>query len=295
MNVKEIIKSNAELTDKYISSILPKADEEYPVIFDSVRYSAESGGKRIRPTLTLEFCRMCGGKDEDALLLASSLELIHTYSLIHDDLPCMDDDDLRRGKPTNHKIYGEDVATLAGDALLTYAFELIASSHLKDDIKIKAIKALSYNAGMYGMIGGQVMDMLGEKTPLTKEKLYKMNRLKTGCLIKCACLFGLYAAENTADVLETLYDDAVKYADGIGVSFQITDDILDVCGDEETFGKPIGSDAENGKTTFTTVYTVDEARKIAKELTDGAIDSIKNHNNSERLTSLAEFLLTRQS
>ena len=295
MNIKEIIKENALLADNYISGALPVADDDFKIIFDAVRYSAESGGKRIRPTLTLEFCRMCGGRDEDALLLASALELIHTYSLIHDDLPCMDDDDLRRGKPTNHKVFGEDVATLAGDALLTYAFELIASSDLSDAIKIKSIKALSYNSGIHGMIGGQVMDMLGEKTPLTAEKLYKMNRLKTGCLIKCACVFGLYAAENTTSVQESLYADAEKYADGIGISFQITDDILDVCGDEKLLGKPIGSDSQNGKTTFTTVHTVDEAREIAKRLTNDAKSAISKYGSSDRLISLADFILARES
>lgn len=295
MNIKELIKENAKLADDYIVNVLPVKDDDFAVIFDSVRYSAESGGKRIRPTLTLEFCRMCGGRDEDALVLAAALELIHTYSLIHDDLPCMDDDDLRRGKPTNHKVYGEDVATLAGDALLTYAFELIASSSLSDAIKIKAIKALSYNAGIHGMIGGQVMDMLGEKTPLTVEKLYKMNRLKTGCLIKCACIFGLYAAENTVCVDETLYENAEKYADGIGIAFQITDDILDVCGDEKLLGKPIGSDTDNGKTTFATVHTLDEARKIAKDLTENAKTAVMRYKNSESLTALADFLLARES
>ncbi len=295
MNIKELIKENAKLADNYIANSLPDKDDDFAVIFDAVRYSAESGGKRIRPTLTLEFCRMCGGCDEDALLLATALELIHTYSLIHDDLPCMDDDDLRRGKPTNHKVFGEDVATLAGDALLTYAFELIASSSLSDSIKVKAIKELSYNAGIHGMIGGQVMDMLGEKTPLTVEKLYKMNRLKTGCLIKCACVFGLYAAENTVNVDKTLYENAEKYADGIGVSFQITDDILDVCGDEKLLGKPIGSDTDNGKTTFATVYTLDEARKIAKQLTEDAKKAVMLYENSEHLTALADFLLSRES
>ncbi len=294
MSIKNIIKTNAELADNYIKNVLPKSDNDYPIIFESVRYSAESGGKRIRPTLTLEFCRMCGGKDEDALVLASALELIHTYSLIHDDLPCMDNDDFRRGKPTNHKIYGEDVATLAGDALLTYAFEIIASSSLKDDIKIKAIKALSHNAGMFGMIGGQVMDMQGEKTPLSKDGLYKMNRLKTGCLIKCACTFGLLAAENTVNIDRVMYKDAEEYADGIGISFQITDDILDVIGDEKLFGKPVGSDAVNGKSTFTTIYSLQEAQKIAHDLTNNSINIIKKYPNSQPLEDLANYLLSRQ-
>ena len=290
------LKEYSALVEAGLDRLFPQEDCRHSRIFEACRYSLLAGGKHIRAALLLEFYRLCGGKVEDALAFACGLEMIHTYSLVHDDLPCMDNDDFRRGKPSNHKVYGETMATLAGDALLNRAFEVMLEQEtVPAACAMKAAACISRCSGVYGMIGGQVMDMLGEKTPLTKEKLYKMNRLKTGCLIKCACLFGLYAAENTTDVPEKLFEDAVKYADGIGVSFQITDDILDVCGDEKTFGKPIGSDAENGKTTFTTIYTVDEARNIAKGLTDGAIDSIKNYSNSEKLISLAEFLLSRQS
>ncbi len=161
--MKELFKQDCKRIDEFISAALPKTDKDYPVIFDSVRYSAENGGKRIRPYLTLSFCRMFGGNENDALVLGTALEFIHTYSLIHDDLPCMDDDDLRRGKPTNHKVYGEAVATLAGDALLTYAFEYITESSLKAETKLKAITYLAKNAGIYGMIGGQTLDMMGEE------------------------------------------------------------------------------------------------------------------------------------
>ncbi len=291
--MKELFKQDCKRIDEFISAALPKTDKDYPVIFDSVRYSAENGGKRIRPYLTLSFCRMFGGNENDALVLGTALEFIHTYSLIHDDLPCMDDDDLRRGKPTNHKVYGEAVATLAGDALLTYAFEYITESSLKAETKLKAITYLAKNAGIYGMIGGQTLDMMGEEKPLSKELHLKMNALKTGCLIKIAAVLGVIAAENSVSVPDDALESAVKYAEGIGLSFQITDDLLDVYGDEKIFGKPIGSDAENGKTTFLTVYTPDGARLKAKELTADACEAIRKFDGSEQLCFLANMLLER--
>ncbi len=292
--MKEQFKKDCKMIDDFISFALPEIDKDYSVIFESMRYSAENGGKRIRPYLTVAFCRMFGGNEKDALTLGTALEFIHTYSLIHDDLPCMDDDDLRRGKPTNHKVYGEATATLAGDALLTYAFEYITESHLKDETKLKAITYLAKNAGVYGMIGGQVLDMMGEKDPLSKDLHLKMNALKTGCLIKIAAVLGIIAAENTVKVPDGALDAAIKYAEGIGLSFQITDDLLDVYGDEAVFGKPIGSDAENGKTTFITIYTAEGAREKAKELTKEACDAISCFEGSEQLCFLANMLLTRE-
>ncbi len=292
--MKEQFKKDCEMIDRFVSAALPQADNDYSVIFESMRYSAENGGKRIRPYLTLSFCRMFGGDEKDALVLGTALEFIHTYSLIHDDLPCMDDDDLRRGKPTNHKVYGEATATLAGDALLTYAFEYITESELKPETKLKAITYLAKNAGVYGMIGGQVLDMMGEQDPLSPKLHLKMNALKTGCLIKIAAVLGIIAAENTVKVPEGALEAAIKYADGIGLAFQITDDLLDVYGDEAVFGKPIGSDAENGKTTFITIYTAEGARQKAKELTEEACGAIIGFENSERLCFLANMLLTRE-
>ncbi len=286
-------KKDCETIDGFISSALPVVDEDYPIIFDSVRYSAENGGKRIRPYLALSVCRMLGGSDEDALVLGAAIEFIHTYSLIHDDLPCMDNDDLRRGKPTNHKAFGEAVATLAGDALLTYAFEYISSSSLKPQIKLDAIKLLSKNAGIYGMIGGQVLDMLGEEKPLDKNEHLKMNALKTGCLIRCAAALGIVAAENTVCVDEGIWENVDRYASCIGLAFQIKDDLLDVYGDEKIFGKPVGSDAQNGKTTFLTVYTPEEAEQKARELTQEAIAAVEGYENSAPLIELAKMLLCR--
>lgn len=291
--MNEAFKNTCKVIDSFISDALPQTDKDYPVIFDSVRYSAENGGKRIRPYLALEVCRMLGGNDSDALTLGAAIEFIHTYSLIHDDLPCMDNDDLRRGKPTNHKVYGDAVATLAGDALLTYAFEYIANSDLKAEIKLEAMKCLSENAGLYGMIGGQVLDMMGEKSPLDKDEHLKMNGLKTGCLIRCAAHLGVLAAKNTAAVDDDVDENIDVYAASIGLAFQIKDDLLDVYGDEKIFGKPVGSDAQNGKTTFLTVYTPKEAEAKARELTEKAVLAIKNYKSNEKLIELAYMLLDR--
>ena len=247
MNIKELIKENAKLADNYIASALPVKDDDFSVIFDAVRYSAESGGKRIRPMLTLEFCRMCGGRDEDALLLAAALELIHTYSLIHDDLPCMDDDDFRRGKPTNHKVFGEDVATLAGDALLTLAFETVLSAEgVSDCAKAKAGLELAKAAGCSGMIAGQVMDLANEGRKAGLDEIAKTDRLKTGELIMAAASMGCIAAD--ADAEKTAA--AREYCADIGLAFQIQDDILDVWGNPETFGKAVGGDISCNKKTF---------------------------------------------
>lgn len=291
--MNEEFKRTCRAIDDFISSALPIPNKDYPIIFDSVRYSAENGGKRIRPYLALEVCRMLDGNDSDALILGAAIEFIHTYSLIHDDLPCMDNDDLRRGKPTNHKVYGDAVATLAGDALLTYAFEYIAKSGLNADVKLEAVKCLSENAGIYGMIGGQVLDMMGEASPLDKNEHLKMNALKTGCLIRCAAHFGVLAAKNTVEVDDGVDNDIDVYASSVGLAFQIKDDLLDVYGDEKIFGKPVGSDAQNGKTTFLTVYTVSEAEKKARELTEKAVAAVKNYKNNEKLVELAYMLLER--
>lgn len=286
--LKEILCDDATLTETELTRILSKTDDSYSSLFEAMRYSIMSGGKRIRPTLTIEFCRMLGGNMQAAVALAAALEMVHTYSLIHDDLPCMDNDDLRRGKPTNHKVYGEATATLAGDGLLTHAFYVIATCpHLSAENAVKAVKTLSECAGIYGMVGGQQMDMDGEisekcgisendRRPNLGEH-EKMNRLKTGKLIKCACIFGCIATPN-AD--KAAFEAAEKYADGIGLAFQITDDILDM-GEEEQ------------KTTFLSFYSEDEARKLAKSLTEKSKDAVKPYKNNEILLALADLLLDR--
>ena len=268
-------------------------DEDIQVLLDSERYSLFAGGKRIRPALVLAFCRMFGGEDEAALPFACAVEMIHTYSLIHDDLPCMDDDDLRRGKPTNHKVYGEATALLAGDALLTGAFEAAASNtEVGPEISAKAVAYLASCAGRYGMVGGQTMDLEGEKKKLTLDELLKLHSLKTGALINASCVLGALAAG--VDLTDPRMRDVVTYAENIGLAFQIVDDILDRTGSVEELGKNIGSDEENNKNTFLSFYTVKEAQFYAEQVTDEAIRAIRKYENSEVLCTIAEWLCTRK-
>lgn len=259
-------------------------------IAEAMDYSLEAGGKRIRPVLVLAFCNMCGGNYKEAAVPAAAIEMIHTFSLIHDDLPCMDDDDFRRGKPSCHKQFGEACAVLTGDALAIRPFQIISESDLKDNVKIKLIKELSYSSGAEGMIGGQIIDMENEqRSEISEENLRIMYALKTGMLIKASCVMGCIAAEATDEQVE----NAIEYANCLGLAFQIIDDILDVTGDEKTLGKPIGSDAEENKTTFVTLYGIDGARKEAAKLTEKAMEILDTFKNNEFLKGLTKYLLDR--
>lgn len=261
-------------------------------MLEAMRYSVENGGKRIRPMLTLEFCRMCGGSVEAALPLACAIEFIHTYSLIHDDLPCMDNDDMRRGKPSSHIKFGEANALLAGDSLLTFAFQTAGEAkELPADAVAKAVSLLARAVGCAGMIAGQVQDLENEnKTTVSVEDLRRVDILKTGELIRCACGLGCIAAGADDKKLEA----SRVYAENLGIAFQIVDDILDVTSDEATLGKPIGSDAENCKNTYVSLLGLDEAQRIAAELTDKAIDALVIFGDeAEFLISLSEKLLSR--
>ncbi len=268
-------------------------DADIASLLKSEQYSLFAGGKRIRPTLTLEFCRLFGGSDEAAIPFACAVEMIHTYSLIHDDLPCMDNDDLRRGKPTNHKVFGETIALLAGDSLLTGAFEAAAiNTAAGAEISAVAVAYLASCAGRYGMIGGQVMDIEGETRKLTLDELLKLHSLKTGALIGASAVLGALAAGVRLD--DPVMENVVTYAENIGLAFQIVDDILDRTGDEAQLGKPIGSDAENQKNTFLSFYSVEEAQFYADRLTQEAIAAIKRYPDSEMLCALAEWLSKRK-
>lgn len=268
-------------------------DEDIAVLLDSERYSLFAGGKRIRPLLAIEFCKMLGGEEEAALPFACAVEMIHTYSLIHDDLPCMDNDDLRRGKPTNHKVFGETIALLAGDSLLTGAFEAAASNSAVDPaISAKATAYLASCAGRYGMVGGQVMDLEGEHKKLTLDQLLKLHSMKTGALINAAAVMGALAAGYSFE--DPCMEDVVTYAENIGLAFQIVDDILDATGDAATLGKNVGTDAEHEKNTFLSFYTVEEAQFYADRLTAEAIRAIRKYPNSDTLISVAEWLAKRK-
>lgn len=264
-------------------------DEPQRELFESMRYSLLAGGKRIRPILAMAFCELCGGNAKDALPFAAAVEMVHTYSLIHDDLPCMDNDDYRRGKLTNHKVYGEATACLAGDALLTAAFGELTKAELPAQQIVDAVRLLSYCAGELGMVGGQILDMDAENRTCTEEEVFAIQSRKTGALIVAACCLGVIAAGGTAENLNA----AETYAQCLGLAFQIRDDILDVIGDAQKLGKATGMD-EN-KNTFVRLYGVDACVKIVQDKTAQAIDALKTFENTEFLTELANSLALREN
>jgi len=292
LQIEQQLTEDAALVEKRLDTLTQDYDRDYPVLFESIRYSLLSGGKRIRPFLTLQFCRLFGGNEAVALDLGCALEMIHTYSLIHDDLPCMDDDDLRRGKPTNHIVYGEAAAVLAGDALLTEAFSIASSSTIPTEIVPAAVRILAEASGSFGMIGGQMLDLRGETERLDFEALLEMHAKKTGALIRAACLLGCLSAGIT-DSDDVRYQAAVTYAENIGLAFQVIDDRLDAVGSEEDLGKPIGSDEESGKTTFLTFMSVEQAYDYASDLTEQAKNAIALFPAPTTLSELADYLLNR--
>lgn len=260
------------------------------IVYQAMRYSLMAGGKRLRPILTLEFCKIFGGNIDAAIPFALAVEMIHGYSLIHDDLPCMDDDDYRRGQLSCHKKFGEANALLAGDALLTEAFGQIGKAKLlPTDVCVKAVALLSERAGAAGMVGGQVIDLAYEGKKLTEEILINMYRLKTGALLRVACELGVLAG-NGGDIA---LKKAGQYAEALGLAFQIVDDILDVTGNQEVLGKPIGSDQESQKTTFVTLYGVEKAKKIAAKYTEEAKKIAAEFPNNVFLLELTKYLLER--
>ncbi len=293
-DIVQLLQTEAAETETLLSALTEQAAPSYPTLTEAMRYSLLSGGKRIRPFLVSAFSDLFSGDLMTARLLGCALEMIHTYSLIHDDLPCMDDDDLRRGKPTNHKVYGEATATLTGDALLTYAFAVAADDRIAPKTALAATRLLADCAGKDGMIGGQMIDMRGENERLDFDTLLEMHEKKTGALIKAACLLGCFSAGIT-DSDDLRCKAAATYAHHIGLAFQIVDDRLDAVGDEATLGKPIGSDAESEKTTFLTFMTPDQAYDYARDLTDRAKDAIRSYHGSEALCALADYLLERKS
>ena len=277
---------------EYFKEYLP----QYKLIFESMEYSVKNGGKRVRPLLTLLFCDACGGDVNTALPFAQAVEFIHTYSLIHDDLPCMDDDDYRRGKPSNHKVYGEAFALLAGDGLLTAAFERISQGCLNglydSETAISGVSALSSLAGSRGMIGGQVVDLLNENNPDADfETLQLMDSLKTGALIEAACVLGCIVAGADEEKLEA----ASTFAQSIGLAFQIKDDILDVTSSLEKLGKLTGSDSQNGKSTYVTLMGVEKCQELVEKLTEEALNSLDAFENNDALKNYAEYLAHREN
>jgi geranylgeranyl diphosphate synthase type II len=253
-----------------------------------------AGGKRVRPALTLEFCRLFGGDPQNALPFAAAVEMIHTFSLIHDDLPCMDDDDLRRGRPTNHKVFGEAYALLAGDGMALDAFGMAASNTaVSAEARAQAVLLLSKAAGCGGMVRGQIVDMFGEGNTLTYEELLFLHANKTGALIRVAAQLGVLAAGYRVDSPEIAA--AVGYAERIGLAFQVIDDILDVTSTPEAMGKSVGGDADHHKNTFLSFKTIPEAQAFAESLTEDAVALVAPFAGSERLIALARYLAVRKA
>lgn len=267
--------------------------DEYKLVFDAMEYSVKNGGKRVRPLLVLLFCDACGGDVKNAVPLAVAVEYIHTYSLIHDDLPCMDNDDFRRGKPSNHKVYGEANALLAGDGLLTAAFEVIAKGAADGkygyDVASKATLCLAELAGCRGMIGGQVIDLASEGKSIGIETLTLLDELKTAALIKAACTLGCIAAGAGEKYLRA----ADTFAYNLGIAFQIKDDILDIESSQEVLGKPTGSDEKNCKSTYTALLGIEKCRQYVYELTEKATAALNTFEDNEALKEYADFLADR--
>lgn len=290
--IAKLLKEYNELIENRINELLPESTAPYNKVIEAARYSLLQGGKRIRPALMFEFCKLCGGNINDALDFAVALEMIHTYSLIHDDLPCMDDDDMRRGKPSCHKKYGEDIALLAGDALLTKAFYVATCANVPSARIVKAIELLSAYAGEHGMIGGQVLDLAFEEGNPKAEELEYMYHRKTGGLLCAAVEIGSIVA----GMSETEHiKKCCAYARNLGLAFQIIDDILDHTADEAVLGKPVGSDDKNNKTTFVTIFGIEKAMLIAEDLTNRAIQSLKSiEGDHTTLIALTDYLLKRK-
>lgn len=284
-------------TEEFLLSCIPSnpVEEEQQVLFDAMRYSLSDGGKRIRPVLTLAFCEACGGDYRDALPFAGAIEMIHSYSLVHDDLPCMDDDDMRRGKPSCHKKFGESNALLAGDALFTLAFETALNANISvipPERVIKAAGVLARYAGACGMVGGQIIDLMSETKRNGLEKLKNMDSLKTGALIKAASEMGCIIAGANEEQLKA----AKIFSESIGLAFQIQDDILDVTSSSEELGKPVGSDVENEKSTYVALLGLDESAKLVNELTDDAKNALNVFGEKgEFLKELAYVLSNRRN
>ena len=288
----QFLKNYGEMVENRLGELLTSGEERYKVVLDAMRYSVMLGGKRLRPAVLLEFNRICGGKDENALDFAAALEMIHTYSLIHDDLPCMDNDNVRRGKPACHIAFGEANALLAGDGLLTKAFETAAAAKgISAETKIRAISVLSKCSGARGMIGGQTIDLKYENHEIDIDALLEMYELKTGALIRAAAVIGSIIGGADDEKLKA----ADTYAKLIGLAFQIEDDILDETGDSATLGKPTGSDETNLKSTYLHFNGMEKSKRAVEDLTEKAKASLEVFgDDAKNLCDLADFLVSRK-
>lgn len=286
------LKKRSDFIEKEIYSYLPAEEGYQKTLFSAMNYSYKAGGKRLRPILIMESYRLCGGKGSDYLPYAAAIEMIHTYSLIHDDLPALDNDDLRRGKKTNHKVFGEAMAILAGDGLLNYAYEVIlghaltSSDHLS---AIKACKVIADGAGIYGMVGGQVVDVESESRDIDLDRLNFIHLNKTAAIIVACMKAGAYLAGADDSKVEKLE----AYGRNLGLAFQIADDILDIEGDEKLLGKHIGSDIENDKATYPHILGMERSKEISRDLIAQAKRNIGDFEGKDFLIGLADYVISR--
>lgn len=286
---QEKLQDLSAMTEHYLAGLFTQ-DVPWKELLESMRYSLLAGGKRLRPLLCLAFCEAAGGRAEDALSAAAAIELVHTFSLIHDDLPCMDDGELRRGKPTNHRVYGEAMATLAGDALLTAAFRLLAQMDAPPECALKCVEYLACAAGEDGMGAGQALDLRSCETAPTKAEVLQLHDLKTGAMIRAACQMGALLGGGTPEQVAA----AGEFGASLGLAYQIRDDILDRVGSEAELGKHVGQDEKNGKTTFVTLLGLEESRAEVVRLTQSAVALLRTAQFGETgfLERLARSLLS---
>ena len=293
MNIKAEIKERMEEVDRHLDRLLPKETEYPDIIFKAMRYSVFAGGKRLRPILVLETCKMLGGDVEEAMDYACALEMIHTYSLIHDDLPALDNDNFRRGRLTNHRAFGENIAILAGDALLSHAFEVMANAAVKKSSLrgMKAMQAIAHGAGVFGMVAGQVVDVINDGKKVDEATLDFIHKKKTAAMIEGAFLAGAHLGGADEGALEILQSAAEK----IGLAFQIQDDILDVTGTMEELGKPIHSDERNEKNTYVSLYGIEASEAAVQRLSDEAVALLEQFGaRSAFLVALTNTLIKRR-
>ena len=289
MKIEEISANYRSFIEEYLKNWLHKfEDEPQKILYDAMGYSLLGGGKRVRPMLTLEFCRLCCGDWQKAAPFAAAIEMVQTYSLIHDDLPAMDNDDFRRGKPTNHKVFGEGLAILAGDALLSDAFACAATADLPGKDVAFAIQILAGNVGSWGMVGGQVLDITSEERELTEQEVLDIQSRKTGALINASCALGVIAGGGTKEQLQA----ACGFAGLLGLAFQIRDDMLDVIGTQEELGKGVGTDG--AKNTFVRLYGLEKCEELVEKYTALAIDQLKVFTDTDYIIALARSLTGRK-
>lgn len=292
LDAEQLLNRHGQDLHRYLETVLSRYADAPAKLMESIAYSLYAGGKRLRPALILESCRACGGNDgamKSAMAGAAAMELIHTFSLVHDDLPAMDNDDLRRGRPTNHKVYGEAMAILAGDAMTTMAFELLADD-AAPAVAIAMVKELASGSGPAGMIGGQVLDMEGESKKLTLDQLRQLHRMKTGALLTASCRLGAIAAGADADKVSRL----ATFGANLGLAFQIVDDVLDETSTPEQMGKATRKDAAKGKNTYPVLMGLEGSRKEADKALRTALEAVATLGESaEPLRAIARFVVER--